>query len=177
MGGSWFWCPPLVSIPEVSGAAGGPSSWTPSVAGHTHLRYLRWLRCFIPTTHSPFKKHSTTHSSHKTHPASCSPSKKHPTAKSHACTEKNISVVVYPSSSYPPQLWLLASPVAYTFSHTPSAVVLCSSACDELLPSSSGYLHIANLSPLPGTDLWSLSLSAQPPSECLRLWCLGHWYQ
>ena len=39
--------------------------------------------------------------------------------------------------------------------------------------SPSGCLHTANPSPLPRTDLWSPSLSAQPLSEHLRLWCLG----
>ena len=37
----------------------------------------------------------------------------------------------------------------------------------------SGYLFTTSTSPLPGTDLWSLSLSAQLPPKHLRLWCLG----
>ena len=49
---------------------------------------------------------------------------------------------------------------------TPQSAAHCS-----LAPS--GCLHTANPSPLPGTDLWSLSLSAQPPPEHLRLWCPG----
>ena len=36
-----------------------------------------------------------------------------------------------------------------------------------------GCLHTANPSPLPATDLWSLSLSVQPLPKCLRLWCPG----
>ena len=34
----------------------------------------------------------------------------------------------------------------------------------------------ANPRPFPRTDLQFLSLSAQPPPECLRLWCLLRWY-
>ena len=41
------------------------------------------------------------------------------------------------------------------------------------LPSPSGYVHTANPSPLPGTDLQRLSLGAQPPPKCLTLWCSG----
>ena len=32
-------------------------------------------------------------------------------------------------------------------------------------------------SPLPGTDLQSLSLSTQPLPEHVRLWCPGHWFR
>ena len=66
---------------------------------------------------------------------------------------------------------------AQTSSWVPSAVALHSPAHGILLPSPSGCFHIANHSPLPGTDLQSLSLSVQPPPECLRLWCLRMWYQ
>ena len=68
-----------------------------------------------------------------------------------------------------------------TFSQVPSALASPSSAHGILLPthgtlllSPLGCLHTANPSPLPGTDLQSLSLSAQPPPECFRLWCLGN---
>ena len=47
----------------------------------------------------------------------------------------------------------------------------------SLLPSPLGCLHTANPNPLPGTDPWSLSLSSQPPSEHLRLWCLCQWFR
>ena len=57
----------------------------------------------------------------------------------------------------------------------PQPVAHSSPACGTLLISPSGCLHTANHSPLPGTDLWSLSLSAQPPPEHLRLWCPGWW--
>ena len=46
-----------------------------------------------------------------------------------------------------------------------------------LLPSPSGCLLTSNPSPLTGNDLWSLSLSAQPLPEHLRLQCPGRWYQ
>ena len=62
---------------------------------------------------------------------------------------------------------------AQTSSQVPLAVMLCFLTCGTPLPSPSGCLHTANVSPLPLTDLWSLSLSAQPPPECLMLWCLG----
>ena len=60
-----------------------------------------------------------------------------------------------------------------TSSHVPLAIGLISLACVMLLPSPSGYLHTAYTSPLPGTDLQGLSLSAQPPPKHLRLWCPG----
>ena len=50
-------------------------------------------------------------------------------------------------------------------------------ALGSMLPSPSGCLHRAKPSPLTRTNFWSLSLSAQPPSECLRLWCPWRWYQ
>ena len=56
-------------------------------------------------------------------------------------------------------------------------LILGSPALGALILSSSGCVHTANHCPLPGTDLWSLSLSAQPPSECHRLLYLGRWYQ
>ena len=57
------------------------------------------------------------------------------------------------SGSYPgfPLLWL-----------SPPLPVAHSSLAPHTIPSS-----------LPGTDLWSLSLSTQPPPEHLRLWCPG----
>ena len=41
-----------------------------------------------------------------------------------------------------------------------------------LLPGLTDCLRTANPSPLLGADLWSLSLSAQPPLESLGLCCL-----
>ena len=55
----------------------------------------------------------------------------------------------------------------------PSAVALCSTVHSAQLPSPSGCLQTANSSDLPGTDLWSLSLSAQTLTENLKLWCPG----
>ena len=62
---------------------------------------------------------------------------------------------------------------AQTSSRVLVAVALCSLACDAPLPLPSGCLHIANHSPVPGSDLQSLTLSAQPPLKHLRLWCSG----
>ena len=39
-----------------------------------------------------------------------------------------------------------------------------------------GCLHTTNPSPLPGTELQSLSLSAKPLPRYLRLWCCERWY-
>ena len=52
----------------------------------------------------------------------------------------------------------------------------CSPALGILLTSHSGGLQTANPSPLPGTDLWSLSLISQLPSKHLRFWCPRRWY-
>ena len=61
---------------------------------------------------------------------------------------------------------------AQTSSQFPSALVFCSPALGAPFPSPSDCPHIANTSPLPATDLWSLSLSTQPPSKSS-----GRWYQ
>lgn len=85
----------------------------------------------------------------------------------------------YSSSSCPSPKRHLSSPVdlgLFPYSlprlwcSVPPPVVHC-------LPRPSGCPHTASLSPLPGTDLWSLSLRAQPPPTCLRLWFLGQRYQ
>ena len=57
----------------------------------------------------------------------------------------------------------------------PLAVMFHTPALGTPLPSPSSYLHTSNPSPLSGTHLWSPSLSAQPPSKHLRLWCSGSW--
>ena len=57
---------------------------------------------------------------------------------------------------------------------TPQPLGYHSPTCGILLLSPLGCHHTANPSPLPGTDLQSLSPSAQP--ECLRLWCLCPWF-
>ena len=55
-------------------------------------------------------------------------------------------------------------------------VAYCSPAPAALLLGPSGRPHPASPSPLPRTDLWSLSLSARPPRQGLRLWCPGGWF-
>ena len=74
--------------------------------------------------------------------------------------ERDIPMAVSPSSSCRPQQWCLA----LLWAQTSSWVLLA------LLPSPSGCFHIANSTPFPRTDLWSLCLGAQPPSKPLRLW-------
>ena len=64
---------------------------------------------------------------------------------------------------------------AQTSSWVSPAVAFRSPAGGTPLPSPSGCLHTANPSPLLGTDLWSLSLSAQVPPERLRLGYPGRW--
>ena len=59
----------------------------------------------------------------------------------------------------------------------PQPVVYHSPAHGTLLLSPSGCLNRASPSLLPRTGLQSLSLSAQPPLEHLRLWCPGWWFR
>ena len=84
--------------------------------------------------------------------------------KAHACAGEEIPMVVHSSSSHPPQQQYLASSVGSDLllgSLRISTVEFYSLARGTLLPSPSGGLHTANSSPLPGTDLQSLSL--RPP--------------
>ena len=67
-------------------------------------------------------------------------------------------------------------PQAQNSSQVPFSVVIHTPALGALCPSTSGCLHRVNLSPLWGTDLQSLTHSAQPPSKHLRLWCPSRWY-
>ena len=71
-------------------------------------------------------------------------------------------------SSALPLLWVR------TFSRVPSAMAFHSLAFSvphphqqHTIPHPLGCLHSANPSLLPGTDLWSLSLSAKPPPSIL----------
>ena len=57
----------------------------------------------------------------------------------------------------------------------PQPIAQHSPAHGTLLLSPSGCLHTANPSLLPGIKFWSLSLRAQPPPDCLRLWCPWRW--
>ena len=84
-----------------------------------------------------------------------------------------------PNSGASSLLWV------QTFSRVPSAVAFHSPALCVLLPPpmtyhflvTSGCLHTANPSLLPGTNLWSLGLGAQPPPEHLSFWCLHQWFR
>ena len=77
-----------------------------------------------------------------------------------------------PSSSPLPNNGALPLLLVWTFSQVLSAVVFPSLARGVLLRSPSCCPQSS-----PGTDLQSLSLSAQPPPEHLRLWCLGQWFR
>ena len=60
---------------------------------------------------------------------------------------------------------------------TPQPTAQCLPAQGTTLLSLSGCPHTASPSPLPGTDLWSLSLSSQPLPKCLRLWHSSWWFR
>ena len=95
-----------------------------------------------------------------------------PPGNSHLCRER-YSYGSPPLSSCPPQQWHLGYPLGPDLSWVPSTLAFGSPACGIPLPSPSGCLHTANPSALPGTNLWSLSLSAQPRPEHLRQWSPG----
>ena len=122
------------------------------VLGHCHLWIMKWLRWFALAAHSWCKGY--------------------PTAQV-PVQRKILLGGPSPPPLAPPPNGTLALLWAEASSCAPLAMVLCSPAHGTLLRSPSGCLHTANPSPFPGTDLWSLSLSAQPLSEYLRLW----WYQ
>ena len=85
----------------------------------------------------------------------------------------------------PPQQWCLISPVGVDL--LPCSLCLWLSTPQPLVyhfphpwctaPRLLGCLHTSNTSPLPGNDLWSLSLITQPPPKLLRLWCLRQWFR
>ena len=77
-------------------------------------------------------------------------------------------------SSAVPDLLLGSLSCSFPFS---SPYLTASPSHSALLPSPLGCLHTPNTSPLPGTDLQSLSLAAQPPPKHLRLWCLCQWFR
>ena len=108
-----------------------------------------------------------------THP--CSPHKKC-LLRAYVCTEKDAPMTVLPLLLDLPNSGTLLLWQSQASSHTPSAVVHCYLAHGIPVPSPSGCLHTDNSSPFPGKDLCSPSLSAQPPPDCLRLWCPRQWY-
>ena len=132
------WClvvvPSSALTPEVARSASGVCSWAPS-GGRPHPLMDSKMAAVLCPQHM----------------------------RAHGCTEKDIPMAICPSSSLPPQQSCLTSP----WSQPPPVlswlwVALCSPACRSPLPSPLGYLHIANTSPFPGTDLYSLSLSTSP---------------
>lgn len=196
--GARLHCPLFLPTSEVTGATGGACSQTPVVVGHTPLWWLLW---FVPTacsSHkrhhillttrpppalSPYKRYPATHSPHKRCPVSCSLIE-WPLAtcslwqRHHTLWEpEHVQGKRFLWQSTPPPLALLNNGTLLLWtqnsSQVPLAVVFSSPAYGTLLPSPSGRFHIANPSPLPRTDLWSLILSTQPVPQCPRMWCLG----
>ena len=100
-------------------------------------------------------------------PALCEPEGRHACSKARSFLWRSAPPPLFlPSSG---ALLLLCVPVQ-NFSQVLSAVVFHSQAYGIPFPAHGtlhliplGCLHTANPSPLPGTDLWSLSFSAQPP--------------
>ena len=152
------WC--LVAVPssvpnsEVTGSTGGACSWTPSSGGPCPS--LAGLP-LLPLDHVRGAPSCLAQARGVSLPVS-PPSKR-------LQVHKDIPMEVYSSSSYPPQQWCFASPAG-------PHLLLVFLGCGTLLssswytaPSPLGYFHIANSSPLPRNNLWSLSLSTQlPPS-------------
>ena len=126
------------------------------VVGHTHLWSLRGLQQFAPTTHSLKKRQ---------------PSAREPV---NTCSEIDIPMAISPSSPHSCQQWHLASPLGP--GHLPHSLGYGTPLPSLWHTDPSAYFHKANLSPLPGTVLQNLGLSAQPLPECLSLWCPGEWY-
>ena len=180
------WC--LVAVPssvptlEVTGSVGSGCSWTPSGGGLCPPlgSELTMMVCPLPpldhrrgapsclahaggtATHSLYKRHLAAHS---------------PALQVSAPAQRKIFLW---QSALPPlalpnngALLLLK---AHTSSLVSSAMALCSPTLDAVLPGPSGCFPTTNPNFLPGTDLQSLSLSAQPPSKHLRLLCPGRWY-
>ena len=81
-------------------------------------------------------------------------------------------MAVHPSFSSHPQQWRLASSMVPDL--LPGSLG-CGAHLPSLWHSPSVFLHTANTSPLPRTDLQSLHLSTQPPPQHLRLCCPGWW--
>ena len=88
---------------------------------------------------------------------------------------REIPMAVHLSSSHPPQQWHLASPVgpdlllgSLGYGILPPSMAQCSLAPQAV------STHLSLVLSLELT--YSLSLSAQPLLEQLRLWCLGQWF-
>ena len=109
-------------------------------------------------------------SPHKRLPATCSLHQRHPALWEpvYSCAGRCLL------RSAPPALALSNNSAllllwAQTFSQVLSAMAFHSPACGTPLFSCLGCPRTANTSRLPGTDFQNLSLSTQPPPECLRL--------
>ena len=98
---------------------------------------------------------------------------------------QGVSYGIRPSSSPPPQQWQLAYPdgldllrgsLCPDIPPPPQPMAYPTPVYGALLLSPSGCPHTSS-SHLARTDLQSLSLSAQPPSKSLKLWCPGWWFR
>ena len=135
-----------------------------------HARGTAWY--LAPITLSPHKRWPATCSPHKRHPVSCSMSKwpltTHSLNQSHPPPPSG-RLCMHRIDSYgsQPLLLTLHNSVsllllpAQTSSQVSSAVVFYSPPCGTQLPVPSGCIHTANSSPLPRTELWSLSLNTR----------------
>ena len=153
------------------------------VAGHAHLWCLRWLLWFAPTIYRSCKRPHVTLSPlllspHKRCVPTCSLCQRCPTLWEFACAQGKIFLwqstllpLVLSNNGALLLLWALTS------SKVPSAMAFHSPRHGTLLSSPSSCFHRANSSPLARTDLWSLSLSLQPPPMHLRLWSPVRWYR
>ena len=172
--------------PRFLGPQEEPTHRPPVVAGHTSLWPPRQLPQLVPATCRSHKRHHialspplplahaggaqprVAQASGSLLPKACA--RGVPTC---ACTGSFLWRLPF-SSPLPingalPLLW------AQTSSRVPSGVASHSPARGTAHLSPSGCRHTATPSPLPGTHLRSLSLSAQPPPEHLRLWFPGRW--
>ena len=122
------------------------------VAGCTHLRSLRFLWPFAPAP-TPIAHVKGTLLSKTLCMCRERCSYVGPAPPPHSIPTSGTLLLLWPqASSYLSQLWGTA----------PQPMAHCS-----LFPS--GCFHTANRSPLPGSDLYRSSLSAQSPPKCLRL--------
>ena len=158
------------------------------VAGHASLWPQRWLWRSVPAACRSCKRHhialstSTSLSPNKSLLATCSLPKKRLVScrlNKWLLTTSHVQGDFYggpplllpcfscqprPSPWFPLPWHSTPQPIAHHFPVHGTSLL-----------SPLGCSHTANPSPLPRTDLVSLSISTQPPPKHPRLWCLGQW--
>ena len=144
--------PSSVLTSEVTGAAGGACSWTPSGDGPHPL--LESGCAGLPPLPTDEARGALSHLASQEVPPTHSLALQEP-----ACLQRKLFLwQAIPPLSLPNSGSLLLLGPRCTC-HIPSAAEVCSPSFGALLPSPSGCLHTVSPSPLPGTDLQSLSLS------------------